>query len=155
MDYPPGAYDREAGYARLQAFLDSLGRVTRKYAFGPKHDMYGQDEFLQKHGFTVVTCLKIGGMDTTDGKIIDAIDDLVRNYDVQCICIGSGDRHFVPALKKAKEKGIKVAVVYASDSSLNWEMRQIADSYPDADPLNAGDKMLHFFSPVNQQKQLK
>ncbi|OGZ69405.1 MAG: hypothetical protein A3F47_02130 [Candidatus Staskawiczbacteria bacterium RIFCSPHIGHO2_12_FULL_38_11] len=150
--YKVGEYNKEAGFDGLDEFLFGIGKVTRRYMYTPLHDVYGHFEFLRDRGFTIVLCPIIASTstDTTDAKLMQDVLDLIENYNMQYLCIGSGDGHFMPILEAAKQKGIKVAVVYGSERSLSRQIREMADEYPKNHP-KAGEKMLHLFSPTNKK----
>jgi len=148
-DYKVGEYDKEAGFRKLKEFLAGIGEVTRLYMYTPFHDVYGHFEFLRDHGFTIVLCplVALTSQDTTDSKLIRDVLDLITNYDMQYLCVGSGDSHFRVILEAAKRKGIKVAIAYSSERALSRYIKEMADEYPLGHP-KAGQKMLHFFSPT-------
>lgn len=149
--YKIGEYSKVDGFRRLKEFLCDIGQLTRYDMYTPRHDVEGHFQFLRDQGITIVLCpVKDATQeDTTDPKLISDALDLVENYNMQYICIGSGDHHFLPILKAAKAKGIKVAIVYGSEKSLSYYIREMADEYPQNHPKK-GQKMLHHFSPVKK-----
>ena len=150
-DYKPAEYDKEAGFKRLKDFLFDIATPTLCSIYTPLHDIYGHFEFLRDQGFTIVLCPIVWSTstDTTDQKLtMDALN-LIENYDMQYLCLGSGDGHFKDVLQAAKAKGIKVAVVYGSERSLSAEIRAMVDTYAEGHPKK-GQKMLHMFSPTRQ-----
>lgn len=151
MDYKLGQFNKEAGFRKLKQWLNGIGRVVWSLVYTPMHDLYGHFEFLHDQGFTIVLCpIKTGtNLDITDPRLIEDVTMLINKMgNIKYLCLGSGDKHFAGILQIAKDKGIKIAIVYGSEKSLSREIRDLADVYP-VGHLKEGQQMLHFFSPTN------
>jgi uncharacterized LabA/DUF88 family protein len=148
--YEVGQYNKEAGLQRIKDWLSSIGTLVWASVYTPMHDLYGHFELLRDHDFTVALCPveSTTGKDTTDQKIIEDLGRLIDNFKLDYLCLGSGDGGFRDILERAKEKGIKIALIYGSENSLSNELIPVVDEYPQGHPL-AGERMLHLFSPTN------
>lgn len=148
--YEVGEYNKEAGFQKIKQWLGEIGEIVWALIYTPMHDLYGHFEFLRDHDFTIVLCPieYRTKTDVTDKKIIEDLEKLIENFSMDYLCFGSGDRGFRDVLRKAQERGVKVALIYGSENSLSSELISVVDYYPDTH-LRAGEKMLHLFSPTN------
>ena len=145
MKYKRGQYSKEAGFRKMEQWLSQLGHVSWKLIYTPMHDVYGHYLFLKERGYRSILCpATYFGEDTTDAIIIEDLKNLIANYRMNIICLGSGDGGFHDVLQLAKNRGIKVAIVYGSEISLSSELRIMAD----IDPITC-EPMLYHFDPTN------
>lgn len=151
LNYKVGEYHKEAGFQGIKNWLSEIGNVIWTLIYTPFHDVYGHFEFLRDQGFTIVVCpvKSVSLEDTTDPKIISDILKLINSFNMDYFFLGSGDGGFKDVLQAAKNKGIKVGIIYGSDNSLSRELGAMADSYPKDHP-KAGEPMLHLFSPRSE-----
>lgn len=153
--YTKGNYDLAAGFDRLKQWWDEIGKVIKVYLFSPMHKIFGFDAVFQRQEFSIILCPKItqvvsagvvNYMDTTDANLINQ-GEFCINYipSIGYLCLGSGDKHFAPLLRNAKDKGIKIAIVHGNEASLSSELWDLADKHP-----RTGKKMIHLFSPTKE-----
>jgi uncharacterized protein (TIGR00288 family) len=94
-------------------------------------------EYLMKQGFQVKYKPLSMGQDPKseiDPEIAVGICKFATQKDIDTIVLVSGDHHFVPAVKFAKEKGKKIRVVCSKDL-LSLELAKVADEFIDLQPL--------------------
>lgn len=147
-------YDLSAGFTGLRQWCESIGQLIRVFLFSPMHKLFGFDATFQMEEFSIILCPKIlqtinsdtlytNSVDTTDATLIKMGEFCLKYMpSIRYLCIGSGDKHFIPLLRSAKEKGIQIAVVYGNETSLASEVWDMADRHPET-----GLKMVHLFSP--------
>lgn len=155
-EYAKGNYDLSAGFDRLNQWLTEIGKVIRVLLFSPMHKIFGFDATFQRQEFSIVLCPKIPRVispgvveyiDTTDANLIRHGEFCIDHMpDIGYLCLGSGDTHFAPLLRAAKNRGIKIMVVYGSEMSLSSEIWNLADKDP-----KTGKKMVHLFSPTKNR----
>lgn len=141
-----------AGLDRLQRQIiqDIDGEIVRVYVFASSpHLTYTEAEAFYKQGFYVLVCPRIK---TKAGEDEDTVDEQLMEFlkeeidlvpDLTHICLGSGDKHFCRALRKALRKGIKLIIVAGDLSSLSQDLIDVADVNP-----RTGKKMTYVFSPT-------
>lgn len=155
-EYTEKDYDLSAGFYGVKQWWDSIGKVIRVFMLSPMHKIYGFDEVFQNQKFSIVLCPKITKVisagvveyeDTTDASII-TLGEFCVGYipSIRYLCLGSGDKHFIPLLEYAKSRGIKIAILHGNESSLSSAMWDIADKHP-----KTGKKMVHLFSPIRER----
>ncbi len=83
-----------------------------------------------------------GSMDSVDEEIIWFGKLMLRHPDIGCICMVSADQHFLPFLREAKGKRLKIAIAIPTKNSLTKQKSTIKQmlSLVDANPIT-GRKM--------------
>lgn len=128
-------------------WLGSIGKISLVFVFGPPPDIDNNFSLFNSFYFLMVKCLgeatENGFRDKTDDYIKRVGFGLVEDFDFDVLCLGSGDKDFLPLAEKAKEKKMKIAYVVGSEKNLAEVMRKKTDKHPET-----GEPMVHIFSPI-------
>ena len=155
----PTSYSVEAGFDKVTKEISrEVGEITDVFIFVPPHLSSLWGETFHKQGFFTIYCPKIKTKDEGEKDTVDSIlteygkREITKNPDLTHLCIGSGDKdfassgekNFVPLVRAAIRRGLKIIVVAGSLKSLSPELISLADSKPD------GSKMVYLFSPTKE-----
>jgi len=140
-------FSRAMGFDQLIRQLTNIGDIANVFIFIPPHIASPYTEIFQRLGFFIILCPKIktkeeGKKDTVDEilielgkKMMDQIPSLTH------LCLGSGDKDFVPLIREAIQRRLKIIVAVGSLKSLATDLINLAD----VNPLT-GQKMVYFLS---------
>ena len=148
-DIPPEKFSLTAGFHRLAQQFRDVGEVTNVFLFAPLPSLATHAEIFYRQGFISVLCPKIHSksgeeQDTTDGIIITFGQRIIGHMpDLTHLCIGSGDRDFVPLAREAIRRGLRIIIVAGSCQSLAPELSELADIHP-----MSKKRMVYLFSPT-------
>lgn len=160
---PPEKLAETLGYERLKSWLSEIGEVVAIFIFAPAVTISANIEFFYKLGFFPIACpmlpqegeerkilYGIEADETEDTPLINKTDEVLVEVaktiinlaiDITHICIASGDHHFVPIAKLAKNKGKKVILAISNH-------RPSRDLLSLADINEHGKIMIHMFNPI-------
>ena len=150
-DFLREKFSMTAGFDRIQRQIiqDIGGEIVYVFIFASPHLTSTEAETFYKEGFYVVLCPRVK---TKEGESKDTVDEILMEFlkdsiktipNLTHICLGSGDKDFCQALRKALRKGLKLIIVAGSLTSLSSDLIDLADTNP-----LTGKKMVYIFSPV-------
>jgi len=144
-------------FDRLQRQItDEVGEIASVFVFTPDHLTSLEAEALYQEGFLMVTAIlcprvkikeKLEGepvkkRDTTDEILVEFIVEMTSLMpSITHICLGSGDKDFVRAVRKAVRKRTKIMLAVGNLTSLSPELAELAN----VNPLT-GRKMIYNLS---------
>lgn len=148
---PPEKFSQMAGLNNIvKRIAREIGEVAEVYVFTPYQLALTWGEALYQQGFVIIYCPKIRTKkgeetDTVDSVLIE-VGEKMMNWipGVTHFCLGSGDQDFTPLLRKAIRKGLKIAIIAGSLSSLSSQL------IPLVDRNKKGEKMIYIFSPTEE-----
>jgi len=92
------------------------------FVFAPEHLNELFRKMCAKNNLRTVTCPKRdtpdrnGSFDSVDETLIWFGKMMLAHPDVKCLCIISGDKHYIPLMEAAKKQGVSVAFAVPSRS---------------------------------------
>lgn len=148
-DFSPDNFSLTAGFHRLAQQLRDVGEVTNVFVFAPLPSLATHAEIFYHQGFISVLCPKIHSksgeeQDTTDSTIITFGQKMIGYMpDLTHLCIGSGDRDFIPLARGAIRQGLRIIIIAGSCQSLAPKLSELADIHPTSE-----ERMVYLFSPT-------
>lgn len=149
LNTPPERFSLADGFDNLMEQLAKIGRVTNVFVFGPPHSIDSHLETLDSLGFTSIPCSK---EETKEGEKIDTVDSRLVQFgkemitqipDLTHLCLGSGDRDFIPFLRWAKRQGLKIIIAAGNIDSLSGDLIGFAQMDP-----ATGKRRVYLFAPT-------
>ncbi len=148
--YSPEGYSILSGLEKMKNWLLTIGQQIWIIVYVCSDQLFYFIKTFEQLEFTSIICQpeeeEGQKKDTTDRHIISDFSkllDMVSDKGIYCLCLGSGDADFMPILKKAKEKGIKIAIAAGSKRSISQDLKKMADNHPEE-----GNKMIHIITPL-------
>ncbi|MGB9743275.1 MAG: NYN domain-containing protein [Minisyncoccales bacterium] len=148
----PTHFSATAGFDRIFKNLTELGEIIGVFVFLPPNNSMIWGEQIQRMGFKMIVCPR---MKNKKGEDQDTVDNLLAENgewlisqipDIDYLVLGSGDKDFVPFLRKMKLKGLKIIIIAANPQSLALELEKLADKHP-----STGKKMVFLFYPEEKE----
>lgn len=145
-----------AGLDRLQRqIVNDIGEIAIVFVGIPPHATTTEQEIFLKQGFYMLSCPRVEtkesresnssetiDRDTTDDILINLINDTTSLMPgITHICLGSGDKDFCQALRRAIRRQLKVMIVAGDLKSLSRDLIALADMNP-----VTGKKMVYILS---------
>lgn len=147
-----------AALDRFQRQLtEEVGEIASVFVFGPNHLSSLEAEAFYQEGFPVVSMIlcplikpkgqeekPVKRRDTTDEILIEFMSEMTNLMpSITHICLGSGDKDFVRAVRKAMRKRLKIILAVGDLTPLASELSDLADINP-----ITGKKMIYVLSQV-------
>lgn len=143
----------KAGFDRLMKELGKIGQVDDVYIFAPLHIASQYQKLFYELGFYTIACPRITNklgqeVDATDSVMIDFGKKMIsQNPNLDYLCVGSGDKDFLPLIRKARQSGLKIiTIVGCNIRSLAEEIIPLVDNHP-----GSKKKMVLLFSPTDRE----
>ena len=152
MDLPPSESRVESFNQLIKQITQEVGEIAIVVVFLPPNLGHLVAEDMYELGFFTVICPKIKDkegvrQDMTDRTIIDFGKKMIALIpDLTHLCLGSGDKDFIPLIREATQKGMKIIIVASSARSLSRELVGLTDEKDD------GKKLIYLFSPQSQKE---
>ena len=142
---------------RLFTWIRSeVDNIFDTFLFSPLHIVYTDYQLIHDIGLVPTTCPKVPlgspfRKDTVDPILIEKGLKWITHPALTHLCLVSGDGDFIPLVKAAKKRGLKI-MLSALDPSfarvpgrtfLSKDLAKLADISP-----KTGESMIHFFSPM-------
>jgi len=140
------------GFDQLVRQLAKVGEILNIFVFGPPQAVNLELEDFRKLGIYAIPCPKIKDKagqetDTVDQTLIEFGKKAISQIpNLTHLCLASGDKDFIPLLREAMRRGLKIIIVAGSISSLSAELIPLADKDP-----ATGRKMILTFSPSKEE----
>lgn len=163
---PPEKLSEELGYRRLKSWMLNVGEVVAAFVFAPAVTISANVEFFYRLGFIPIACPMIpqvgkekrvlyGIEKETDemfplinktDEVLISVANMIINIapEITHICIASGDHHFIPVARLAREKGKKVMIAFSNFRPSRDLVRFASKDGPNV----ASARMLHHFNPI-------
>lgn len=144
---PPERYSLEEGFNQIiEQLTEEIGEIIGIWAFVPPNRalIWGKD--IDNLGFNIILCPK----DENEGATDDTKLRKLTKWFIDCIpglthvCLGSGDKHFIPLLQDTALKGLKKIIVAGDLRSLSPKLIGLASKKP-----NGKGRMVYIFSPTS------
>ena len=152
MDLPPSESRVEGFNQLIKQITQEVGEIAIVVVFLPPNLAHLVAEDMYGLGFFIMICPKIKDkkgvrQDMTDRTIIDFGKKMIALIpDLTHLCLGSGDKDFIPLIREATLKGLKIMIVAGNRKSLSQELVGLADEKDD------GQKLIYLFSPQSQEE---
>ena len=124
----------------LGSYTDAKGlhHNGEGFVFAPPHLMQSYQTLCAKNNLAYRTCPKTskgqgkGEDDTVDEKLMTFGRTMLRHCDQSFLCLVSGDEDYLPLLKEAKERKVKIALVAPTIGSLSRQggLLRFVDKHP-------------------------
>ncbi len=145
----PFEFSLVEGFTKIMRKLGEFGRVVEVFVFGPPPTINLNLSTLHQMGFRAITCPKViiektgPRIDTVDSEMIDFGKKMIAEMaNLTYLCLGSGDKDFIPLIREAERCGLKIVIVAGNKDSLSEELT----SFVCRNPVS-GEKAIYFFSP--------
>lgn len=134
----------------IKQISQEVGEIVSIFVFAPPHLALPWGEDFHHQGFFTILCPKIRSKegveeDTTDATIVAFGRKMIAEQSITHLCLGSGDRDFIPFVREAIRQGLKIIVIAANLRSLAAELIRLVDKKP------SGGKMVYLFSPTGEE----
>lgn len=137
------------GFTKIIRKLGEFGRVVEVFVFGPPSTISINLDSLYQMEFRAIACPRVvvektgPKTDTVDSVMIDLGKKMITEMgELTHLCIGSGDRDFLPLVRETERSGLKVIIVAGNEGSLSEELARFACRNP-----ISGERAVYFFSP--------
>lgn len=149
LDVPPESFSLTEGFDRLIQELGKVGDIMEIFVFAPPQTALAHLETFHKHGFFTIPCPRVKdktcvARDTVDATLMEyGRKRIARMQAGDYLCIGSGDKDFIPLVRRAIGHGLKIIIVAGNINSLASELIGFVDKHP-----ILPKKMVFFFTPT-------
>jgi len=153
----PERFSRASALKKMFAWISSeVDKIFDTFVFCPLYMAYTDYQMFHDLGLFLTTCPKVPlgspqKKDTVDPTLIERARKWITHPDITHVCLASGDSDFIPLLKIAKQRGLKI-MVCALDPALARDPRHLPLSRELAEMADVsektGEKMVHYFSPT-------
>jgi len=143
----PENFSLSLGFDNLMKNLAQLGKIGSVFVFTPPHIAPSHLELLVKLRFFPIFCPKVKDKkgeesDSTDNMLMDFGRKMIEQMPkLTHLCLASGDKDFLPLIREAIHRGLKIIIVAGDTKSLSDELIDLADKNP-----ATGEKMVFLFS---------
>jgi hypothetical protein len=152
IDLPPAEhFSLMEGFDRvIRQISQEVGEIVNIFVFAPPHLALLWGEDFHRQGFFTILCPKVRSKegaeeDTTDATIVEFGRKIITEQRITHLCLGSGDRDFIPFVREAIRQGLKIIVIAADLRSLASELIRLVDKKP------SGERMVYLFSPIGEE----
>ncbi len=123
------------------------GKITDAFIFVPPHTTSLLIEKFYELGLFTIFCPKVidkgKEKDTVDSTMIEFGRKMINQMpELTHLCLGSGDKDFIPLIREAMRAGLKIMIIAGDQLSLSSEIIKLADFNP-----KTKQKMIYLFSP--------
>lgn len=149
LDVPPEKFSLAEGFDRLIRELGQVGDIMEVSVFASPQTALVHLETLHRHGFFTIPCPRIkdkagGTRDTVDATLMDyGRKRIAQMQGGDYLCLGSGDKDFIPFLREAMGHGLKIIIIAGNMNSLASGLIGFADRHP-----VLPKKMVFFLTPT-------
>lgn len=145
----PEKFSITAGFDKLfKKISQEVGEIDSVFIFVPQHAASVWGETFHELGFFTLFCPEVKNksgrkIDTTDETLIAFGKKMINQIpELTHLCLGSGDKDFIPLVREAIRKGLKIIITAGDYNSLSSELIKLVDKKPDS------TKMVYLFSPT-------
>lgn len=121
----------------LMRELGAIGQIENVFVFASPATASLHLETLFRHGFWTMPCPRLRNKEGQERDTVDqTLMDFGRRMFAQMhglthLCLGSGDKDFIPLLREAVRRGLKIILVAGNTTSLALELIDHADFFPE------------------------